>query len=228
MQRARGFQRKARFADENSDDLVAWRIKTWLDRAFALARDISTLAPSTIKTRQRKLERDLDAILAEPAACSLAAELQAQFARAREQLLTFCDFPSMVEATNNACERDLRPAVIQRKVSAGGAHPAGAAGVIQAPTDRSSRDRWLATPGSVVARPIRRRRTRCRRIQRAAPSLVLNRLGKAVLADRNNERWPRLQLWKPDRDSQYRYAIRHQLSVPSCSAHPLDGLADFR
>jgi len=35
--------------------------------------------------------------------------------RARDQLLTFASFPGRVEAHNNACERDLRPAVIQRK-----------------------------------------------------------------------------------------------------------------
>ena len=31
------------------------------------------------------------------------------------QLLTFASFPGQVDATNNACERDLRPAVVQRK-----------------------------------------------------------------------------------------------------------------
>ncbi len=31
------------------------------------------------------------------------------------QLMTFASFPGQVEAHNNACERDLRPAVIQRK-----------------------------------------------------------------------------------------------------------------
>ena len=35
---------------------------------------------------------------------------------ARKQLLTFADWPGQVEPTNNACERDLRPAVIQRKI----------------------------------------------------------------------------------------------------------------
>ena len=35
--------------------------------------------------------------------------------RARDQLLTFVAFPGKVEVTNNACERDLRPAVVQRK-----------------------------------------------------------------------------------------------------------------
>ena len=33
--------------------------------------------------------------------------------------MTFLDFPGEVEVTNNACERTLRPAVIQRKVTNG-------------------------------------------------------------------------------------------------------------
>ena len=33
--------------------------------------------------------------------------------------MTFLDFPGEVEVTNNACERALRPAVIQRKVTNG-------------------------------------------------------------------------------------------------------------
>jgi transposase IS66 family protein len=45
--------------------------------------------------------------------------LQAKISRAREQLLTFLDHPRLVEATNNACERALRPAVVQRKVTNG-------------------------------------------------------------------------------------------------------------
>ncbi len=39
--------------------------------------------------------------------------------RARDQLLTFAAWPGQVAATNNACERHLRPAVIQRKVTNG-------------------------------------------------------------------------------------------------------------
>ena len=34
-------------------------------------------------------------------------------------LLTFAHWPGRVEPTNNACERDLRPAVIQRKITNG-------------------------------------------------------------------------------------------------------------
>jgi transposase IS66 family protein len=51
--------------------------------------------------------------------CSIASELIAKIARARDQLLVFCSFPGEVEPTNNGCERALRPAVIQRKVTNG-------------------------------------------------------------------------------------------------------------
>ncbi len=39
--------------------------------------------------------------------------------RARDQLLTFVAFPGKVDVTNNTCERDLRSAVIQRKMTNG-------------------------------------------------------------------------------------------------------------
>ncbi|GJD66308.1 hypothetical protein MPEAHAMD_6505 [Methylobacterium frigidaeris] len=39
--------------------------------------------------------------------------------RARDQLLTFAAFPGKVDVTNNACERALRSAVIQRKMTNG-------------------------------------------------------------------------------------------------------------
>ena len=64
------------------------------------------------------LER-FDAILATATDCELAHELLGQIRRARDQLLTFCDFPGKVAATNNVSERALRPSVIQRKVTNG-------------------------------------------------------------------------------------------------------------
>ena len=51
--------------------------------------------------------------------CDLARQLQAKIGRARDQLLTFCDYPGEVDATNNGSERRLRPCVIQRKVTNG-------------------------------------------------------------------------------------------------------------
>jgi len=111
--------RKARFVEHHGTDLIGMRLQLWFDRAFSLARDIATLAASTVKNRRRALLRDLDAILDTATDCELAQELLGQIRRARDQLLTFCDFPGKVDATNNVSERALRPSVIQRKVTNG-------------------------------------------------------------------------------------------------------------
>jgi len=111
--------RDVAYAVEASDDPVPYRLKLWLSSAFALADSISHLAASTVAAKRRALERRLAAILAAPTTCDLAGALQGKVRRARDQLLTFADWPGQVEATNNACERDLRPAVIQRKVTNG-------------------------------------------------------------------------------------------------------------
>ena len=111
--------RDVAYADEASEDILPSRLKLWLHRVFALAESVGTLATSTIARKRRALERSLDAILAAPTSCDLAHTLQSKVRRARDQLLTFAHWPGMVEATNNACERALRPAVIQRKVTNG-------------------------------------------------------------------------------------------------------------
>ena len=104
---------------EASDDPVPFRLKLWLASAFALADGVAHLAASTVAAKRRALERSLAAILAAPTACDLASAPQAKLRRARDQLLTFADWGGAVEATNNACERALRPAAIRRKVTNG-------------------------------------------------------------------------------------------------------------
>ena len=111
--------RKARFVEQHGTDLIGMRLKLWFDRAFGFARDITALAAATVKNRRRALVRHLDAILATATHCELAHELLGQIRRALDQLLTFCDFPGKVAATNNVSERALRPSVIQRKVTNG-------------------------------------------------------------------------------------------------------------
>jgi transposase len=111
--------RDARFVDDNSDDDAPFRLRLWLDRAFALARGIETTAASTLRAKRRALEHDLNAILSASTTCPLTHDLLAKVARARDQLLTFCDFPGEVDPTNNVSERGLRPCVIQRKVTNG-------------------------------------------------------------------------------------------------------------
>jgi transposase len=111
--------RDVAYADEASEDVLPSRLKLWLHRAFALAEGVGTLAASSIARKRRALERSLDDILAAAPSCDLARALQTKFRRARDQLLTFAHWPGLVDATNNACERALRPAVIQRKVTNG-------------------------------------------------------------------------------------------------------------
>lgn len=100
--------RDVAYADEHGEDDLPSRFKLWFGRAFALAADITTFAPSTIATKRRALERQLDDMVKAPTACPLTRDLQAKIGRARHQLLTFCDFPGEVDATNNASHEDFR------------------------------------------------------------------------------------------------------------------------
>lgn len=111
--------RDAEFAFEHGCDDLPLRLKLWFDRAFALARNIADFAASTRASKQRALEKQLADILTTATDCSLARKLQAKVARARDQLLTFCDYPGEVEPTNNGSERKLRLSAIQRKVTNG-------------------------------------------------------------------------------------------------------------
>jgi transposase len=111
--------RDVAYAREASEDDVPWRLELWLGSVFELARGITTFAPSTVARKRRTLEGDLAAILTAPTRCDLARDLQSKVRRACDQLLTFVAFPGAVEVTNNACERALRPAVVQRKVTNG-------------------------------------------------------------------------------------------------------------
>jgi transposase len=127
--------RDVAYAVEASDDPVPFRLKLWLGSAFDLADRVTDLAAAaTLAAKRRALERRLSDILAAPTSCELARGLQERglqerglqerglqdkLRRARDQLLTFADRPGEVEATNNGCERHLRPCVVQRKVTNG-------------------------------------------------------------------------------------------------------------
>jgi transposase len=111
--------RDTAFAFEHGSDDLPFRFKLWFGRAFDLAKSIADFAASTLARKKRELEKQLTTLLAAPTGCDLAKELQAKIGRARDQLLTFCDYPGEVDPTNNASERKLRPCVIQRKVTNG-------------------------------------------------------------------------------------------------------------
>ena len=111
--------RDAAYVVEPRDDPVPWRLQLWLHAVFALAERVTDLATLTLAARRQSLDRQLGAILATLSGCDLTRDLQAKIARARDQLLVFLAHPGLVEATNNGCERALRPAVVQRKVTNG-------------------------------------------------------------------------------------------------------------
>jgi len=111
--------RDVAYGVEASRDRLPFQLKLWLDRVFALAREVTTYAASTIKHKKRELARNLAELVSSPSACPIAEELRGKMARASPKLLTFLDFPGDVDVTNNGCERALRPSVIQRKVTNG-------------------------------------------------------------------------------------------------------------
>ena len=111
--------RDTAFALEHGADDLPFRFKLWLGRAFDLAQAITSFAASTVAKKKRDLEKQLATLLVAATGCDLARELQAKLRRARDQLLTFCDYPGEVDVTNNTSERKLRPCVIQRKVTNG-------------------------------------------------------------------------------------------------------------
>ncbi|WP_407523868.1 IS66 family transposase [Methylobacterium oryzisoli] len=111
--------RDVAYAVEVSDDPVPLRLQLWLGSVFSLAERVSDLAAATLSAKRRALERRLAEILSAPSRCDLTRALQAKIGRARDQLLVFLDHPGRVAVTNNACERALRPAVVQRKVTNG-------------------------------------------------------------------------------------------------------------
>ena len=93
--------RDTAFAFEHGSDDLPFRFKLWLGKAFDLARTIADFAASRLARKKRELEKQLETLLAAPTGCDLARELQAKIGRARDQLLTFCDYPGEVDVTNN-------------------------------------------------------------------------------------------------------------------------------
>ena len=71
------------------------------------------------ENKQLRLERRVDDLLARATTGDLVRAVQDKIRRARDRLLAFALFLGQVEPTDTACERDLRPAVIQRKVTNG-------------------------------------------------------------------------------------------------------------
>ena len=97
--------RDAQFAIEHSDTIFAPHFKAFLKDACAVGRRRPDLADSTIATHRRRLERELDRLLALEPTDTEGSHLRATMAvTARDKLLVFLRRRD-VEPTNNGAER---------------------------------------------------------------------------------------------------------------------------
>jgi transposase len=110
--------RDCQFAIGAGDAIFAPRMKALPLRAVVLARRHRTLAESTRHEYRRRLDHDLDAIMALTPANRHDQRLRRRYGRVRDHLLTFLDHPE-VTADNNSSERALRPTATYRKVTGG-------------------------------------------------------------------------------------------------------------
>jgi transposase len=101
------------------------RVAALLRKAMALKRRRGTIGDHGYAVLRGKVHAELDRLLAgtytDPDNARLAKRLRKQ----REHLLRFLDHDG-VDATNNLAEREIRPAVIARKLSAGNRTDEGA------------------------------------------------------------------------------------------------------
>jgi transposase len=111
--------RDAQYAIDHGDTIFAPQFKAFLKDACAVGLRRPDLADSTIAAHRRRLDRELDRLLDLKPTDVEGSHLRATIAvTARDKLLVFLTRRD-VEATNNECERALRPSVIFRKVTNG-------------------------------------------------------------------------------------------------------------
>lgn len=110
--------RDAQYAIDCGDAGFAAAFKRLLLRAIAIGRRRDALRDTTLAQYRADLDRRLDRTLALPRCGEAAEKLRRRIARDRAHLFVFIT-DRAVPATNNVCERALRPSVIFRKVTNG-------------------------------------------------------------------------------------------------------------
>ncbi len=110
---------------DGPDSFLA-RCRHLLQNALTLKTEQPKLPAPEFVRRRRTLDLAADALLAEPRIDRPQEEkVRLRLRKQRDHLFVFLDHAS-VDATNNLAERQLRPAVIARKLSAGNKTRAGA------------------------------------------------------------------------------------------------------
>jgi transposase len=111
--------RDAQYAIDHGDTIFAPGFKALLKDACAVGRRRPDLADATIAAHRRRLERELDRLLAcKPTDAEGRKLRDAVYLDCRGKLFVFMKRRD-VEPTNNESERALRPSVIFRKVTNG-------------------------------------------------------------------------------------------------------------
>jgi transposase len=110
--------RDCQYAIDAGDAVFAPRMKALLLRAVVLARRRKTLAESTRRSYQRRLDHDLNAIMVLRPTNSHGRRLRKRYGKVRSHLFTFLEHPD-APPDNNASERELRPTATYRKVTGG-------------------------------------------------------------------------------------------------------------
>jgi transposase len=110
--------RDCQYAIDAGDVIFAPRMKPLLLRAVVLARRHRTLAESTRREYRRRLDRDLDTVMALMPDHRDGRRLRRRYAKVRDSLFTFLKHPE-ITADNNGSERELRPTATYRKVTGG-------------------------------------------------------------------------------------------------------------
>nr|WP_294576849.1 IS66 family transposase [uncultured Rhodopila sp.] len=110
--------RDCQYAIDAGDTVFAPRMKALLLRAVVLARRRKSLTESTRRSYLRRLDRDLNTIMALVPGNPHARRLRKRYGKVRNSLFTFLEHQD-VPPDNNGSERELRPTATYRKVTGG-------------------------------------------------------------------------------------------------------------
>jgi len=100
-------------------------IGTLLKTALALGKEKAALPAQEFLDKRQQCNAQADALLATPREQVNEESVRNRLFKQRDHLFTFLEYDG-VDATNNLAERQLRPAVIARKISCGNKTQAGA------------------------------------------------------------------------------------------------------
>ena len=110
--------RDVQYAIDCGDAVFAPRLRDLLRWTVRIGRRRQTLQPTTLRHYHARAGRRLDALVALPAAHPAGRQLQTAVKAWRTMFFDSREAPG-VPATNNACEREIRPSVVFRKVTGG-------------------------------------------------------------------------------------------------------------